>query len=58
MALKLNDKYVRDFISQKDLDAISPEIARADKMLREKSGAGNSFLGWMDLPVNYDREEF
>jgi glucose-6-phosphate isomerase len=27
-------------------------------MLHEKTGAGNDFLGWIDLPVNYDKEEF
>jgi len=27
-------------------------------MLHNKTGAGNDFVGWVDLPVNYDREEF
>ena len=25
---------------------------------RQRKGAGNDFLGWIDLPVNYDKEEF
>ena len=33
-------------------------VTLADKMLREKTGAGNKFLGWMDLPQNYDKQEF
>ena len=58
MALKLNDKYVKDFIKDYEYDNIAPAVKLADKMLREKSGAGNGFLGWIDLPENYDKEEF
>ncbi len=58
MTLKLNDKYLKKFISEHEYDCISPMVSLADKMLREKTGAGNKFLGWMDLPENYDKEEF
>ena len=57
MAFKFSDKYLKNTITKADLDAIAPEIAAAAKMLDEKSGAGNDFLGWVDLPVNYDKEE-
>ncbi|MBO1684338.1 glucose-6-phosphate isomerase, partial [[Clostridium] scindens] len=30
----------------------------ADKMVNEKTGAGNDFLGWVNLPVDYDKDEF
>lgn len=30
----------------------------AHQQLESRSGAGNDFLGWLDLPVNYDKEEF
>lgn len=58
MAVKLNTKYLNGFISDSDYAAISDEVKTAQKTLREKSGAGNDFLGWVDLPVNYDKEEF
>ena len=58
MTLKLNDKYLKKFIAEHEYDCISPMVTLADKMLKEKSGAGNKFLGWMDLPENYDKEEF
>lgn len=58
MTLKLNDKYLEKFISKNEYDPFAPLVAAADKMLREKNGAGNDFLGWMDLPENYDKEEF
>ena len=58
MALRLNDKYVKDFIDEKDYQSIALEVKKADKTLREKSGEGSDFLGWVDLPENYDKEEF
>lgn len=58
MAVKLNTKYLNDFISDSDYAAISDEVKAAQKTLHDKSGAGNDFLGWVDLPVNYDKEEF
>ena len=58
MTLKLNDKYLKDFISDHEYASIAPMVTVADKMLRNKTGAGNDFLGWMDLPENYDKEEF
>ncbi len=58
MTLKLNDKYLKKFIADHEYDCLDPMIKTADRMLREKSGAGNAFLGWLDLPENYDREEF
>lgn len=58
MTLKLNDKYLKKFISEHEYDCIAPMVTLADKMLKEKTGAGNKFLGWMDLPENYDKEEF
>ena len=58
MTLKLNEKYLPEFVSKEDLAAIAPEIVKANDTLRKRSGAGNDFLGWVDLPVNYDKEEF
>ena len=44
--------------SDADIQAIKPRIEAAKKTLVEKTGEGNDFLGWIDLPVNYDKEEF
>lgn len=43
---------------EKDLSAIKEEILSADRLLKSRQGKGNEFLGWIDLPVNYDKEEF
>lgn len=40
------------------LDSLREETLKAFDVLQNKSGKGNDFLGWIDLPVNYDREEF
>ena len=58
MAIKLNDKYVSSFIESQELENIQAEVSAAANTLRNKSGAGNAFLGWVDLPDNYDKEEF
>lgn len=58
MALTLNTKFLGDSISQKELDNISSEVLNAQKLLNAREGEGNDFLGWVDLPENYDKEEF
>ena len=58
MALKLNDKYLRSFIGENEYKGIASAVLAAEKTFSEKSGLGNDFLGWADLPTNYDREEF
>ena len=58
MAVTLNCKHLSGFVSEEELKAIAPEIAAAHKTLHDKSGLGNDKLGWLDLPTNYDKEEF
>lgn len=58
MSVKLNDKYIRSFVSESELAEFQAKITDADKMLKDKTGKGSDFLGWLDLPVNYDKDEF
>lgn len=58
MSVKLNDKYIRSFVSESELAEFQAKITGADKMLNDKTGQGSDFLGWLDLPVNYDKDEF
>ena len=58
MTLKLNTNYLGSFVNQDELTGIKAQVETAAKMLHEKSGLGNDFLGWVDLPTNYDKEEF
>ena len=47
-----------DFLSQAEIDQITPYIKVAHDNVIKKTGAGNDYLGWVDLPVDYDRNEF
>ena len=46
------------FISQEEIDIMSRQTVDAMDVLLGRNGAGNDFLGWIDLPENYDKEEF
>ena len=46
------------FISAEEVENMKVQVEAAKKVLVDRSGAGNDFLGWIDLPVDYDKEEF
>ncbi len=48
----------KDFITDNELAMMKDSAESAKAKLLNKSGAGNDFLGWIDLPINYDKEEF
>ena len=58
MSIRLDDKYLKDFVRPHELAAYTPAVKTAYDTLMNKTGAGNDFLGWVDLPVTYDKEEF
>ena len=55
--LELDVSQTKQFYTEKDYAAIKKEIIEAHHLLRSKQGAGNDFLGWLDLPVEYSKEE-
>jgi len=46
------------FIGEEEIAMMKKQTMDAKEVLVSKTGAGNDFLGWIDLPVNYDKEEF
>lgn len=58
MGIKCNDTYVKQFVAPGELTGLEPQIQLAERMLSDKSGPGNDFLGWVSLPDSYDKEEF
>ncbi len=48
---------VSNVISEEEIAKYSDKAASINKMINEKTGAGNDFLGWVDWPNNYDKEE-
>ena len=51
-------KVLGQFVGEHELDYLQPQVSAADAFLRQGTGPGSDFLGWMDLPENYDKEEF
>ncbi len=47
-----------EFISKEEVVSMEKLIGDAKEVLVSKTGAGNDFLGWIDLPVDYDKDEF
>lgn len=45
-------------VTEADVAAFDARLRLADQKIRMRDGEGNDFLGWIDLPVQYDREEF
>ena len=41
-----------------DLKNITKDVYEAQNVLNARNGEGSDFLGWVDLPENYDKEEF
>ena len=58
MSIKFNSSYAKDFLRENDLKGIEAQVAAAHKTIEDRSGLGNDFLGWVKLPVDYDKEEF
>ena len=58
MGIKLDDKYLKGFVRETELSLCAPAVKAAHDTLESRKGPGNDFLGWMDLPVDYDKEEF
>ncbi len=58
MKITLNDKFLGGFISPHEEEYMQPFANVAYDLLKSGAGQGNDFHGWVNLPVDYDREEF
>ena len=58
MTVKLNDKFLKSFVTDEEIKAYEGKLAKAHDDLVNKTGEGNDFLGWHSLPFDYDKEEF
>lgn len=56
--IKFDYSKLKPFVADKELDEIQWQVDGADKLLREGTGAGSDFIGWLDLPEDHDKEEF
>ncbi len=58
MTVKINDKFLKSFVTDSEIASYSERLADAHGKIVNKSGEGNDFLGWYTLPFDYDKEEF
>lgn len=58
MPIQLEDAYVKGFVRDHEYGAIEPMVKAAHESLMNGTGAGNDFHGWVNLPKDYDKEEF
>ncbi|MCQ2455129.1 MAG: glucose-6-phosphate isomerase [Clostridia bacterium] len=58
MGLSFNSAFAKDFLRENDLKGLESQVMAAHELIEKRTGLGNDFLGWVDLPLNYDKAEF
>ena len=58
MSVKLIDKYVKEFVTDSEIASYAEKVKEADLSLRNKTGKGNAFLGWMTAASKIDKNEY
>ena len=58
MAMNLKMTGLQGFVEERELENMAVLMDTVNEVLVSRKGAGNDFLGWLDLPVDYDKEEF
>ncbi len=58
MSVKLNTNFLSGFVSEQEIQYMQPSAKAAFELLKSGNGQGSDFHGWIDLPEEYDKEEF
>ena len=58
MSIEIESQHLSNFINENEYKAIRPQVKLAHEMLHSGTGLGNDFIGWVNLPTDYDKEEF
>ena len=58
MNIKLNDKYIKNFVSDEEISAYGEKVKEVDTLIKTKTGKGSDFLGWMTASCAYDKDEY
>lgn len=58
MSVKLNDKYLKEYVTEEEIKALQAEVSFAHEKLHGGSGEGSEFTGWLTLPRDYDKDEY
>ncbi|UFJ41192.1 glucose-6-phosphate isomerase [Brevibacillus humidisoli] len=57
-AIRFADSYARSAVQPHEWEYLAPTVAQAHRMLHDRTGPGGDYVGWVDLPSRYDRDEF
>ena len=57
-SISLDLSKVAPYLAEAEINYMEDMVKSAHEKLHNGTGAGNDFLGWIDLPVNYDKDEF
>ena len=57
-SIKFDYSKALQFVAQHEIDNLAPAVKLAHEQLHNGTGAGSDYLGWINLPSNYDKEEF
>ena len=56
--ISLDTSNIMPFIAEGEMEKMLPQVEVAHNMLHKKTGPGSDFLGWVELPSKYDKNEF
>ena len=56
--ISFDSSNLKKFVQDNELGEMQAMVTACDEELRKGTGAGADFRGWLDLPVDYDKEEF
>ncbi len=56
--LRFDDSKLSDYVNSEELNLITPQVKLAHELLKSRTGAGSGFLGWLNLPNDYDIAEY
>ena len=56
--INVDTSNLMSFINENEMEKMLPQVELAHTMLHKKSGPGSDFLGWLELPSKYDKNEF
>ena len=58
MGITLKENGLKEFVTAEEIKKQDAQTQQCARWLHTKEAAGNDFLGWVDLPAEYDREEY
>ena len=56
--ISLDTSNIMPFIAEGEMEKMLPQVEVAHNMIHKKTGPGSDFLGWVELPSKYDKNEF